>query len=123
MNKMKEAAVKHKNVELLQSHEIAQLHKESQKRENTIHSLKAEKQTIEAVLKRKQEEVTALSNKATGRVVPRHGKFWTIYYYLFKIFLSLWILAIYGSFYHCYMTYHIILNALSDHHVVLGSKK
>jgi len=79
---MKEEAVKHKDVELRRNREIAQLRKESRKRENTIRSLEAEKRVKDAVLKRKQEEVTALrkmqrgplSNKAAGRVGPRHGK-------------------------------------------------
>jgi kinesin family protein 4/21/27 len=83
LNKMKEEAAKHKDVELRRNREIAQLRKESRKRENTIRSLEAEKRVKEAVLKRKQEEVTALrkmqrgplSNKAAGRVGPRHGKF------------------------------------------------
>jgi kinesin family protein 4/21/27 len=83
LNKMKEEAAKHKDVELRTNREIAQLRKESRKRENTIRSLEAEKRVKEAVLKRKQEEVTALrkmqrgplSNKAAGRVGPRHGKF------------------------------------------------
>ena len=80
---MKEEAAKHKDVELRRNREIAQLRKESRKRENTIRTLEAEKRVKEAVLKRKQEEVTALkklqrgtlSNKAAGRVGPRHGKF------------------------------------------------
>jgi len=82
LNKMKEEAAKHKDVELRRNREIAQLRKESRKRENTIRSLEAEKRVKDAVLKRKQEEVTALrkmqrgplSNKAAGRVGPRHGK-------------------------------------------------
>ncbi|PSN35255.1 hypothetical protein C0J52_18156 [Blattella germanica] len=82
LNKMKEEAAKHKDVELRRNREIAQLRKESRKRENTIRSLEAEKRVKEAVLKRKQEEVTALrkmqrgplSNKAAGRVGPRHGR-------------------------------------------------
>ncbi|PNF31244.1 hypothetical protein B7P43_G14007, partial [Cryptotermes secundus] len=81
LNKMKEEAAKHKDVELRRNREIAQLRKESRKRENTIRSLEAEKRVKEAVLKRKQEEVTALrkmqrgplSNKAAGRVGPRHA--------------------------------------------------
>jgi len=79
---MKEEAAKHKDVELRRNREIAQLRKESRKRENTIRSLEAEKRVKDAVLKRKQEEVTALrkmqrgplSNKAAGRVGPRHCK-------------------------------------------------
>jgi len=82
LNKMKEEAAKHKDVELRRNCEIAQLRKESRKRENTIRSLEAEKCVKDAVLKRKQEEVTALrkmrrgplSNKAAGRVGPRHCK-------------------------------------------------
>jgi kinesin family protein 4/21/27 len=82
LNKMKEEAAKHKDVEVRRNREIAQLRKESRKRENTIRFLEAEKRVKEAVLKRKQEEVTALrrmqrgplSNKAAGRVGPRHGK-------------------------------------------------
>lgn len=82
LNKMKEEAAKHKDVELCRNREIAQLRKESCKRENTIRSLEEEKHVKDADLKRKQEEVTALpkmqrgplSNKAAGRVGPRHGK-------------------------------------------------
>jgi predicted RNase H-like nuclease (RuvC/YqgF family) len=81
LNKMKEEAAKHKDVEVRRNREIAQLRKESRKRENTIRSLEAEKRVKDAVLKRKKEEVTALrkmqrgplSNKAAGRIGPRHG--------------------------------------------------
>ncbi|XP_021939592.1 kinesin-like protein KIF21A isoform X2 [Zootermopsis nevadensis] len=81
LNKMKEESAKHKDVEVRRNREIAQLRKESRKRENTIRSLEAEKRVKEAVLKRKHEEVTALrkmhrgplSNKAVGRIGPRHA--------------------------------------------------
>lgn len=81
LNKMKEEAAKHKDVEVRRNREIAQLRKESRKRENTIRSLEAEKRVKDAVLKRKKEEVTALrkmqrgplSNKAAGRIGPRHA--------------------------------------------------
>lgn len=92
LNKMKEESAKHKDVEVRRNREIAQLRKESRKRENTIRSLEAEKRVKEAVLKRKHEEVTALrkmhrgplSNKAVGRIGPRHGRLLE-YLWLFDI--------------------------------------
>jgi kinesin family protein 4/21/27 len=114
LNKMKEEAAKHKDVELHRNREIAQLRKESQKKDNTIQSLQAEKRVKEAVLKRKQKKVTALrkmqhgplSNNAAGIVGPGHFKFLRIYDYLFKICVSLQIFVINGSFCHCHITSH-----------------
>ena len=62
--------------------EIAMLRKESRKRENEIRSLQAENRVKEAVLKRKNEEVSALrsrargimSTKAAGRVLKMNNK-------------------------------------------------
>uniref|UniRef100_A0A1B6C896 Kinesin-like protein n=1 Tax=Clastoptera arizonana TaxID=38151 RepID=A0A1B6C896_9HEMI len=79
INKMKEEAAKHKEVELKRNKEIAQLRKESRKHENVIRSLEAEKRAKDVVLRRKQEEVVALrkvarsgmSQKAAGRVRPK----------------------------------------------------
>jgi len=78
MQKMKEDANRHKESELKRTREIAQLRKESRKRENEIRSLQMDKRVKETVLKRKQEEVNALrkaakgalSDRAAGRVLP-----------------------------------------------------
>lgn len=78
MQKMKEEAVKHKEQELKRTREIAQLRKESRRRENEIRTLQMDKRVKETVLKRKQEEVLALrktqarqgalSDLAAGRI-------------------------------------------------------
>ena len=80
MQKMKEEANRFKELELKRTREIAQLRKESRKRENEIRTLQMDKRVKETVLKRKQEEVNALrktqarhgalSDMAAGRVVP-----------------------------------------------------
>lgn len=80
MQKMKEEANRFKELELKRAREIAQLRKESRKRENEIRTLQMDKRVKETVLKRKQEEVNALrknqarhgalSDLAAGRVVP-----------------------------------------------------
>ncbi|XP_046997793.1 kinesin-like protein KIF21A isoform X1 [Schistocerca americana] len=80
LNKMKEETSRHKEAELRRNREIAQLRKASRKHENLIKSLEAEKRMKEVVLRRKQEEVSALrriargglSNKAAGRVGGRN---------------------------------------------------
>ncbi|KAK6630614.1 hypothetical protein RUM43_014599 [Polyplax serrata] len=82
MKKMKEEAQKHKQIEMQKTKEIAMLRKESRRRENQIRSLQAENKVKEAVLRRRNEEVTALrsrakgvmSKKAAGRVVRPNGK-------------------------------------------------
>ncbi|RZF44783.1 hypothetical protein LSTR_LSTR000735 [Laodelphax striatellus] len=68
INKMKEETAKHKETESRRTREIAQLRKERRKHENVIRSLEAEKRAKDVVLKRKQEEVSAL------RRVAHHGK-------------------------------------------------
>lgn len=100
MKKMKEETLKHKviffygeielsfffqifkenvifqQVEMQRTREIALLRKESRRHENQIRSLQAENRVKEAVLRRRNEEVSALrtrakgvmSNKAQGRV-------------------------------------------------------
>ena len=80
MQKMKEEANRHKELELKRTREIAQLRKESRKRENEIRTLQMDKCVKESVLKRKQEEVNTLrkvqarqgnlSDRAAGRVLP-----------------------------------------------------
>ncbi|XP_011339391.1 kinesin-like protein KIF21A isoform X2 [Ooceraea biroi] len=74
LNKMREEAQRHKENELRRNREIAQLRKESRRHANVIRTLEADKRMKEVVLKRKQEEVTALrkrdrglSQKAAGR--------------------------------------------------------
>lgn len=69
-------------IEMQKTKEIAMLRKESRRRENQIRSLQAENKVKEAVLRRRNEEVTALrsrakgvmSKKAAGRVVRPNGK-------------------------------------------------
>jgi hypothetical protein len=125
---MKEEAAKHKDVEQRRNREIAQLRKESRKRENTIRSLEAEKRVKEVVLKRKQEEVTALrkmqrgplSNKAAGRIGPRHGKLLEYLYFLlsYKICLSFQFLIIMSSSVWLFETVHSIL----VHKLITGAR-
>ncbi|KAK7586017.1 hypothetical protein V9T40_003893 [Parthenolecanium corni] len=76
INKMKEEANKHHEQELKRNREIAQLRKESRRAENLIRSLETKNRVKDVVLKRKQEEVSALrkaartskmSSKAAGR--------------------------------------------------------
>ncbi|XP_058799695.1 kinesin-like protein KIF21A isoform X2 [Phymastichus coffea] len=74
LNKMREEAQRHKENELKRNREIAQLRKESRRNANMIRTLEAERRMKEVVLRRKQEEVTALrkrdrglSQKAAGR--------------------------------------------------------
>ncbi|KAG5313411.1 KI21A protein, partial [Acromyrmex insinuator] len=74
LNKMREEAQRHKENELRRNREIAQLRKESRRHANVIRTLEADKRMKEVVLRRKQEEVTALrkrdkglSQKAAGR--------------------------------------------------------
>ncbi|XP_077269575.1 kinesin-like protein 31E isoform X1 [Temnothorax americanus] len=76
LNKMREEAQRHKENELRRNREIAQLRKESRRHANVIRTLEADKRMKEVVLRRKQEEVTALrkrdkglSQKAAGRAV------------------------------------------------------
>lgn len=73
---MKEEANKHHEQELKRNREIAQLRKESRRAENLIRSLETKNRVKDVVLKRKQEEVSALrkaartskmSSKAAGR--------------------------------------------------------
>lgn len=81
LNKMKEESSRHKQEQERRSREVAQLRKANRKHENQIRSLEAEKRAKDVVLKRRQEEVTALrrnqfsgmSNKASGRVNMRKG--------------------------------------------------
>ena len=78
LNKMREEAQRHKENELKRNREIAQLRKESRKNANMIRTLEADKRMKEVVLRRKQEEVTALrkrdrglSSKAAGRIISK----------------------------------------------------
>ena len=75
---MREEAQRHKENELRRNREIAQLRKESRKNANMIRTLEADKRMKEVVLRRKQEEVSALrkrdrglSQKAAGRAPPK----------------------------------------------------
>lgn len=78
LNKMREEAQRHKENELKRNREIAQLRKESRKNANMIRTLEADKRMKEVVLRRKQEEVTALrkrdrglSQRAAGRTIVK----------------------------------------------------
>ncbi|XP_076656956.1 kinesin-like protein 31E isoform X2 [Halictus rubicundus] len=78
LNKMREEAQRHKENELRRNREIAQLRKETRKNANMIRTLEADKRMKEVVLRRKQEEVTALrkrdrglSQKVAGRTPPK----------------------------------------------------
>lgn len=66
LNKMKEESQRHKENELRRNREIAQLRKESRKNANMIRTLEADKRMKEVVLRRKQEEVTALRKRDRG---------------------------------------------------------
>nr|CAD7435109.1 unnamed protein product [Timema monikensis] len=80
MNRMKEEAQRHKEADLEKKREIAQLRKASRRQEHQIRSLESDTKIKEVLLRRKNEEVSALrratrtnmSNKAAGRVGPRH---------------------------------------------------
>lgn len=84
MNKIKEDSNRHRESEQRRNREIAQLKKESRVKENQIRSLEAEKKIKEVVLRRKQEEVTALrrmakpmSDRVAGRVPGRPQSVYT----------------------------------------------
>lgn len=64
MNKIKEEAVRHHEVEMKKAKEIAQLKKESRKAEIRLKNLESKSRARDVVLKRKQEEVTALRRAA-----------------------------------------------------------
>lgn len=66
LHKMREEAQRHKENELRRNREIAQLRKESRKNANMIRTLEADKRMKEVVLRRKQEEVTALRKRDRG---------------------------------------------------------
>jgi kinesin family member 21 len=81
LNKMKEESNRHKLEQERRNRDVAQLRKANRKHENQIRSLEAEKRAKDVVLKRRQEEVTALrrnqysgmSNKASGRIKMGKG--------------------------------------------------
>ncbi|CAG5083800.1 Similar to Kif21a: Kinesin-like protein KIF21A (Mus musculus) [Cotesia congregata] len=80
LRKMRLESQRHKDNELRRNREIAQLRKESRKNANMIRTLEADKRMKEVVLRRKQEEVTALrkrdrglSEKVAGRSPPKLG--------------------------------------------------
>lgn len=75
MKKIREEAVKYKEVETRRNREIAQLKKKTRQDANMIKTLEAEKKAKAIVLKRKQEEVSALRKAAQGRKMGRrHGQ-------------------------------------------------
>ncbi|XP_014212531.1 kinesin-like protein KIF21A isoform X2 [Copidosoma floridanum] len=74
LNKMREEAQRHKENELKRNREIAQLRKESRKNANMIRTLEADKRMKEVVLRRKQEEVTALRKRDRGLSLKVAGR-------------------------------------------------
>ncbi|KAJ8880506.1 hypothetical protein PR048_016976 [Dryococelus australis] len=80
LNAMKEEARRHKEAEMAKAREIAQLRKTHRKQENRIRNLETDSKMKDVVLRRRNEEVSALrravrpvmSNKAAGRVGSRH---------------------------------------------------
>lgn len=76
MTKMKEDSSKAKKEDVKKNREIAQLRKETLKKENQIKNLEAENRLKNIVLKRKTQEIAVLkkvpkqglSEKASGRV-------------------------------------------------------
>nr|XP_049692425.1 kinesin-like protein KIF21A isoform X2 [Helicoverpa armigera] len=79
VQRMREEAKRHAQAEAQRAKEVAQLRKESRKNANLIRSLEAETKMKEAVLRRKQEEVSLLrrghrdklSSRAAGRLHDR----------------------------------------------------
>ncbi|KAJ8736067.1 hypothetical protein PYW08_006723 [Mythimna loreyi] len=80
VQRMREEAKRHAQAEAARAKEVAQLRKESRKNANLIRSLEAETKMKEAVLRRKQEEVSLLrrghrdklSSRAAGRLHDRN---------------------------------------------------
>ncbi|XP_057334879.1 kinesin-like protein KIF21A isoform X2 [Microplitis mediator] len=66
LRKMRLESQRHKDNELRRNREIAQLRKESRRNANMIRTLEADKRMKEVVLRRKQEEVTALRKRDRG---------------------------------------------------------
>lgn len=64
MNKIKEETTRHHEAEMKKAKEIAQLRKESRRVEIRMRNLESKSRVRDAVLKRKQEEVTALRRAA-----------------------------------------------------------
>ncbi|XP_073429627.1 kinesin-like protein KIF21A isoform X8 [Dendrobates tinctorius] len=78
MKQMKEEQEKARMVDSRRTREIAQLKKDQRKRESQVRTLEAQKRQQEVILRRKNEEVTALrrqvkpmSDRVAGRVVSR----------------------------------------------------
>lgn len=77
---MTEQTNRHKEEETRKAREIAQLRKEQRRQQNAVQSLQAQVHAKEQILKRKNEEVTALrrskrdklSQKASGRLPSKH---------------------------------------------------
>ncbi|XP_022162800.1 kinesin-like protein KIF21A [Myzus persicae] len=72
MNKIKEETTRHHEAEMKKAKEIAQLRKESRRAEIRMRNLESKSRVRDAVLKRKQEEVTALRRAA--RVINNNRK-------------------------------------------------
>ncbi|XP_069621108.1 kinesin-like protein KIF21A isoform X9 [Ranitomeya imitator] len=78
MKQMKEEQEKARMVDSRRTREISQLKKDQRKRESQVRTLEAQKRQQEVILRRKNEEVTALrrqvkpmSDRVAGRVVSR----------------------------------------------------
>ncbi|VVC43336.1 Hypothetical protein CINCED_3A002326 [Cinara cedri] len=73
MNKIKEETTRHHEAEMKKAKEIAQLRKESRRTEIRMKNLESKSRVRDAVLKRKQEEVTALRRAARVKNNNRTG--------------------------------------------------
>ncbi|KAF4528683.1 hypothetical protein B566_EDAN016577 [Ephemera danica] len=75
LNRMKEESARHKQEQERRNRELAQLRKANRKHENQIRSLEADRRAKEIVLKRRQEEVSALRrNQYSGMSSKAAGK-------------------------------------------------
>lgn len=61
INKIRDEALKGRQMEMEHSKEISQLRKEQRIKDSTIKTLEAEKRQKEVILRRKQEEVSYLA--------------------------------------------------------------
>lgn len=73
MHKIKEETTRHHEAEMKKAKEIAQLRKESRRTEIRMRNLESKSRVRDAVLKRKQEEITALRRAARAINSNRPG--------------------------------------------------
>jgi hypothetical protein len=75
LNRMKEESARHKQEQERRNREVAQLRKANRKHENQIRAMEADRRAKEIVLKRRQEEVSALRrNQYSGMSSKAAGK-------------------------------------------------